>query len=425
MERRLPCRTSLWGKQLFFCSVLVYMAGVTGEMSHGHPTLSVSAPHLYYTCPEGATPKLLCNQRGAALYPADVLRHSWFFTPHSDQHCTGRISSHSHRNNSKKAAKLDFGSTDHNFWVVLHNVTIADQGRYCCMVLDYKLDNKHGSIMQKPHSHIILQVTPRRNGSQDCTVWDPTPPGGTVPVALAVAACILALLSLPLILVLVYKQRQNAQSSRRAQELVRMDSEAQGHENPVFLGESPQIKTRTVSQIMARQSSETGRHLLSEPGTPLSPPAHGDVFFPIEDTILESPELVQVWNLFHRCKRWSGDGSATLLLFSLPPKWCCPYELSLNNLCWDCRLHIVWTAGGNGLFFLSKAFFHSQQQLEAKSKLLPASTSVVAWTGFVCDGPSWTNRSLMLEKNPGCWSEYVTGWHVKSDKTAWKAAFTP
>lgn len=59
-------------------------------------------------------------------------------------------------------------------------------------------------------------------------------------------------------------------------------SEALGHENPVFLGGSPQTKTRTVSQIMTRQSSETGRHLLSEPGTPLSPPAHGDVFFPIE-----------------------------------------------------------------------------------------------------------------------------------------------
>lgn len=59
-------------------------------------------------------------------------------------------------------------------------------------------------------------------------------------------------------------------------------SEVHGHENPVFLGGSPQIKTRTVSQIMARQSSETGRHLLSEPGTPLSPPAQGDVFFPVE-----------------------------------------------------------------------------------------------------------------------------------------------
>lgn len=40
-------------------------------------------------------------------------------------------------------------------------------------------------------------------------------PPGTVPVALAMGACILALLSLPLILALVYRQRQSAQSSRR------------------------------------------------------------------------------------------------------------------------------------------------------------------------------------------------------------------
>ncbi|XP_056147702.1 V-type immunoglobulin domain-containing suppressor of T-cell activation isoform X2 [Lampris incognitus] len=92
----------------------------------------------------------------------------------------------------------------------------------------------------------------------------------------------MAFLSLFLILVLVYKQRQNTQSSRRAHELVRMDSEAQGHENPVFLGGSPQTKTRTVSQIMARQSSETGHHLLSDPGTPVSPVGLGDVFFPVQ-----------------------------------------------------------------------------------------------------------------------------------------------
>ncbi|XP_075933077.1 V-type immunoglobulin domain-containing suppressor of T-cell activation [Anarhichas minor] len=301
MERGLPCWTSLWGKKSLFwlCAVLFYVAGGKGDMSHAHSTLSVSAPHLHYTCPEGATVKLVCGQRGAALHPTDVLRRGWLFTPHSDRHCTGRTGprhttiGHSHGNHSLTAG-LQFGATEHNFWVVLQNVIHSDQGRYCCMLLDFQLEQKHNALVQKPHSHVILHVTPRRNGSQDCTVWDPTPAGGSVPVALAIAACILALLSLPLILMLVYKQRQTARSSRRAQELVRMDSEAQGHENPVFLGGSPQIKTRTVSQIMTRQSSETGRHLLSEPGTPLSPPAHGDVFFPIEDTILESPDFMQV-----------------------------------------------------------------------------------------------------------------------------------
>ncbi|XP_071337138.1 V-type immunoglobulin domain-containing suppressor of T-cell activation [Trachinotus anak] len=302
MEGGLPYRTSVWRKKfmLWLCSALFSMAGAKGEMYHAHPTMSVSAPHLFYTCPEGATAKLVCAQRGAALHHADVLKRSWHFTPHTDQHCSGKegprhitVAGHSHGNHSSPPG-LQFGHSEQNFWVVLQNVTHADQGRYCCMVLDIQVVNKHPSLLQKPHSHIILQVTPRRNGSQDCTVWDPTPSGGTVPVALAIAACILALLSLPLILVLVYKQRESGHGSRRAQELVRMDSEAHGYENPVFLGGSPQIKTRTVSQIMTRQPSETGRHLLSEPGTPFSPPAHGEVFFPIEDTIPESPDFLQV-----------------------------------------------------------------------------------------------------------------------------------
>lgn len=47
---------------------------------------------------------------------------------------------------------------------------------------------------------------------------------------------------------------------------------------------------------------------------------------------------------------WPGNSPATLFLFSLPSEQCCSYELSHNNLCWDCHLYIVWTAGGNGLF---------------------------------------------------------------------------
>uniref|UniRef100_A0A3Q3W492 Uncharacterized protein n=1 Tax=Mola mola TaxID=94237 RepID=A0A3Q3W492_MOLML len=242
-------------------------------------------PYLYYTCPEGATAKMLCVQGGAALHPTDALKHTWFFTPNSDQHCSGRTgprhiinSIHDHHS---LPPGLRFGSAERSFWVVLENVTHADQGRYCCTVFDIQMDHKH-FLVQRPHSHIILQITPSKNIK--CMVYCvylthslSVTPSGTVPVALAVAACVLALLFLPLILVLVYKQRQNTH-------------EALGHENPVFLGESPQTKTRTVSQIMARQLSETGRHLLSEPGTPLSPPAHGDVFFPIEGK--DTPHLL-------------------------------------------------------------------------------------------------------------------------------------
>lgn len=302
MDPRPACQSGLRGESFVIriCLVLLFSARAESVTSHASSTMSVSAPHLYYTCPEGATAKLLCSQRGAALHPKDVLKHSWLFTPHPDQHCSGRvgprhtvIGSHPPANHSQPAG-LSFGASEQDFWVLLKNVTPADQGRYCCLVLDVQVVQRHGNIVQKPHSHVVLQVSPRRNGSQECTVWDPSPPGGVGPLIVAGSACMIALFALPLILLLVYKQRQNTRASRRAQELVRMDSEAQGHENPVFFPSSPQIKTRTVSQIMTRQSSETGRHLLSEPGTPLSPPAHGDVFFPIEDTILESPDLVQV-----------------------------------------------------------------------------------------------------------------------------------
>ncbi|KAK0135520.1 V-type immunoglobulin domain-containing suppressor of T-cell activation [Merluccius polli] len=263
------------------------------EMPHAEPTLGVSAPHLYYTCPEGATVKLVCAQRGTKLHPEDQLHHYWLFTQHSQQHCHDKVGPrHTRLDHHTKVATagLSYGGLEQNFWVALENVTIQDQGRYCCVVLEHE----HATMVHTYHSHVVLHVTPRTNGSQDCTVWDPQPPESTAFAAVATAACIVALLSLPLIMLLVYKQRHQVRSSRRAHELVRMDSEAQGHENPVFLGGSPQPKTRTVSQIMTRQSSETGRHLLSEPGTPLSPPVQGDVFFPIHDAIPESPDFMQM-----------------------------------------------------------------------------------------------------------------------------------
>ena len=103
------------------------------------------------------------------------------------------------------------------------------------------------------------------------------------------------------------------------------------------------------------------------------------------------------WNLLHRSNCWPGNGPATLFLFFLPPERCCPYQLSHNNLCWDCRLCIVWTAGGNGLrffIFLYKNYFHLQQQLEAKSELLLLCTCVVVGAGgltMTC-GPTGVHR---------------------------------
>ncbi|XP_013860917.1 V-type immunoglobulin domain-containing suppressor of T-cell activation [Austrofundulus limnaeus] len=291
MARRDSERTSVWRGRFWLVSVLFATAGAKATTSH-QTAQRAPAPHMYYACPEGATARVICEQAGAN---SEELKHLWLFTPYTDEHCKKglrprNLSHPKHPSNHSPQLGLDFGHTKDRMWVTLTNVTHADQGRYCCLLWG---SHKHEKPTLEFHSYAILHVFAAKPGAQNCTVWNPTAPAGSVPVALALAACILALLSLPVILVLVYKQRQSSQSNRRAQELVRMDSEAQGHDNPVFLGSSPQVKTRTVSQIMTRQSSETGRHLLSDPGTPLSP-AHGDVFFPSEDPIPESPDLLQI-----------------------------------------------------------------------------------------------------------------------------------
>ncbi|XP_062375051.1 V-type immunoglobulin domain-containing suppressor of T-cell activation isoform X2 [Sardina pilchardus] len=252
----------------------------------------LTAPHQHYACPAGANVTLMCEQHGHP-HSGDQFHAAWLYTPHLDRHCQkgqhprqGRIrrTNHSLPLSSVGVYMLE-GSR-----IMLHltDVQPGDQGRYCCLVAE-----KHhkGTL----HSHVLLTVGPAHPGSLTCTEMNPNSNSdGKVTAVFATAACIMAFLCLPLILVLVYRQRQTAQANRRAHELVRMDSEAQGHDNPVFLAGSPQAKTRTVSQIMTRQSSETGRHLLSDPGTPMTPNAFGDVFFPTQEPIPESPNFLQV-----------------------------------------------------------------------------------------------------------------------------------
>lgn len=142
-------------------------------------------------------------------------------------------------------------------------------------------------------------------------------------------------------------------------------SEALGHENPVFRGGSPETKTRTVSQIMTRQSSETGRHLLSEPGTPLSPPAHGDVFFPAEGRTPPPHPASQLVLIQYSCWDWVADirdlplvnikaqkGSASHLTFrghlhGLVCYICCSDILIVVNECKSLCSHLFHTQKRN------------------------------------------------------------------------------
>ncbi|TST98567.1 V-type immunoglobulin domain-containing suppressor of T-cell activation [Bagarius yarrelli] len=210
---------------------------------------------------------MVCEQSGALEHSTDRLHHVWLFTPHMDQRCHDRF-------HPQHSDSVVYKAQAKSFSITLLGVTHANQGRYCCLALDILPKGKKPSIQQEAHSHMMLTITPR-----------------SVTAGLATAACIMGILCLPVLLVLVYRQRQRPHSSRRAHELVRMDSQAQGHENPVYTGGSPQTPFRTVAQILTRQTSESGRHLLSDPGTPFSPNPQGDVFFPGHEPIPESPDF--------------------------------------------------------------------------------------------------------------------------------------
>lgn len=75
--------------------------------------------------------------------------------------------------------------------------------------------------------------------------------------------------------------------------LLSRSSSAQGIENPVFealpAGSVEPRPRPQLSYLASRQPSESGRHLLSEPNTPLSPPGPGDCFFPTLGECPSSP----------------------------------------------------------------------------------------------------------------------------------------
>ncbi|XP_030626790.1 V-type immunoglobulin domain-containing suppressor of T-cell activation [Chanos chanos] len=273
------------------------LSGIAQANRDTHHSLSLSVPHLYYICPEGANVTLRCTLSGAKAHPNDKVHQMWHFTPHQDQHCHERIRSPPHHSNHS-AEGVQFGIAKDSLWVTLKDVRRSDQGKYCCFAADFHVENHKPVVDQRARNHLLLTITPRRgrNDSLQCTVQDfkATDGSSSAAAGLATAACIMGILCLPFILFLVYKQRQGVLSNRRAHELVRMDSEARGHENPVYMGESPQTKTRTVSQILTRQSSETGRHLLADPGTPFTPQSNDNVFFHANEPIPESPDIMQV-----------------------------------------------------------------------------------------------------------------------------------
>ncbi|KAM4636005.1 V-type immunoglobulin domain-containing suppressor of T-cell activation [Discoglossus pictus] len=271
---------SVWS--LLLCLALASYQGQTSAYS-------VSAVYSLYVCPEGQNVNLTCTIKGALADKHDHLLIFWHYSRAKDPHCE-------ERKPIRNMTQHHGGHTGHvltngMFHLTLSNLSQVDSGGYCCNALE---SNKKHHV-HRALGYIELQVKTDDPALQSCTYHssEGADDGNTTAAALAIVSCIIGILCLPLILILVYKQRK-AISHRRAQELVRMDSEAQGIENPVF--DEPPItnfEQRSRLNFMAiRQPSESGHHLLSEPNTPLSPPGPNDCFFPSLEPVPDSPDPV-------------------------------------------------------------------------------------------------------------------------------------
>ncbi|XP_069466828.1 V-type immunoglobulin domain-containing suppressor of T-cell activation isoform X1 [Ambystoma mexicanum] len=281
----------LWSSSLATCLLL---AALQDHVS----AFQISALHGLYICPEGQNVSLICKISGSLIDKHDLVGKVWFFSKHKEPNCVDK----KHIRNVtekelhfKNSSRYGVESTsDHHGTVrlTLTHLTMLDSGGYCCKVEEFKRDHGKTSVKQFSHGYMELQVKPAEKVLQNCTFhsFASEDNASITAAALATIACIVGILCLPIILLLVYKQRQ-AVSNRRAHELVRMDSNAQGIENPVFdeaPGGTAQPKPR-LNFMASRQPSESGRHLLSEPNTPLSPPAIGDLFFPSLEPVPDSP----------------------------------------------------------------------------------------------------------------------------------------
>ncbi|NXN04017.1 VISTA protein, partial [Sylvia borin] len=288
----------------------------------GAAAFLITTPYSLCVCPEGQNVTLTCRVSGALAERHDLLYKTWYFSSTGDQSCSDKrhirnvtekelhhdLSRHHELpgNGSQKSPPgrqsghhgVEFVPDRHGaFHIVVMNLTLQDSGNYCCYAVEVRREG-HGKphTMQVAHGFVELQIQRGEEGKGAPASPASTAGRNITAAALATGACIVGILCLPLILLLIYKQRQAA-SSRRAHELVRMDSSAQGIENPVFeavpsASAEPRPRPQ-LSYVASRLPSESGRHLLSEPNTPLSPPGPGDCFFPTLDPVPDSPNSLK------------------------------------------------------------------------------------------------------------------------------------
>ncbi|NWH64107.1 VISTA protein, partial [Geococcyx californianus] len=292
----------------------------------GPAAFLITTPYSLCVCPEGQNVTLTCRISGPLADRHDLIYKTWYFSSNGDQSCSDKKHI---RNVTEKELHHDLGRhheslgngtqksplggqgshhgvefvPDHHgaFHIVVMNLTLQDSGNYCCYAMEARREHGKPHTLQVAHGFVELQIQKGERGKG--SPCHPVSVPGSLPssvsditaAALATGACIVGILCLPLILLLIYKQRQ-AVSNRRTH-LLFSCSNAQGIENPVFEAvpsASTELRPRPqLSYMASRQPSESGRHLLSEPGTPLSPPGPGDCFFPTLDPVPDSPNSLK------------------------------------------------------------------------------------------------------------------------------------
>ncbi|NWR28103.1 VISTA protein, partial [Tachuris rubrigastra] len=259
----------------------------------GPAAFLITTPYSLCICPEGQNVTLTCRISGPLADRHDLLYKTWYFSSNGDQSCSDKRHI---RNVTEKELHHDLGRhhepggngtqksplgrhhgvefvPDHHgaFHIMVMNLTLQDSGNYCCYAVELRREHGKPHTMQVAHGFVELQI--QQEGEPSPCL--PSSVADITAAALATGACIVGILCLPLILLLIYKQRQAATNRRNS---------TQGIENPVFEAvPSASVEPRPrpqLSYIASRLPSESGRHLLSEPSTPLSPPGPGEYFFP-------------------------------------------------------------------------------------------------------------------------------------------------